>query len=80
MSTSRWSTGAAVFGAPGITDAQKKELIDVVGKTVKTASWQDTLKRNDWTDMYLAGDAFKTFLDADQQRIDKILAGLGMKK
>ncbi len=70
----------AVFAAPGITDAQKKELVDLVGKTVKTASWQDTLKRNDWTDMYLAGDAFKTFLDSDQQRIDKILAGLGMKK
>ena len=70
----------AVFAAPGITDAQKKELIDAVGKTVKSAAWQDTLKRNEWTDMYVAGDAFKTFLDADQQRIDKILAGLGMKK
>ncbi len=69
-----------VFGAPGITDAQKKELIDVVGKAVKTASWQDTLKRNDWTDLYLAGDPFKTFLDADTQRIEKIVAGLGMKK
>ena len=69
-----------IFGAPGITDAQKKELIDVIGKAVKTASWQDTLKRNDWTDMYLAGDAFKTFLDADTQRIEKIIVGLGMKK
>ena len=70
----------AVFAAPGITDAQKKDLVDIVAKTVKTASWQDALKRNDWTDMYLAGDAFKTFMDADTQRIDKILAGLGMKK
>jgi len=69
-----------IFGAPGITDAQKKELIDVIGKAVKTASWQDTLKRNDWTDTYLAGDAFKTFLDADTQRIEKIIVGLGMKK
>jgi len=69
-----------VFAAPGITDAQRKDLVDIVGKTVTTASWQDALKRNDWTDMYLAGDAFKTFMDADTQRIDKILAGLGMKK
>jgi putative tricarboxylic transport membrane protein len=69
-----------IFGAPGITDAQKKELIDVIGKAVKSASWQETLKRNDWTDMYLAGDAFKTFLDADTQRIEKIIAGLGLKK
>jgi putative tricarboxylic transport membrane protein len=70
----------AVFAAPGINDAQKKELIDTVGKAVKTASWQDTLKRNEWTDMYLAGDQFKAFLDADTQRIEKIIAGLGMKK
>jgi putative tricarboxylic transport membrane protein len=69
-----------VFGAPGITDAQKKELIDTLDKTVKTAAWQDTLKRNDWTNMYLAGDQFKTFLEADTKRIETIIAGLGMKK
>jgi putative tricarboxylic transport membrane protein len=70
----------AVFGAPGITDAQRKDLIAVVEKAVKSKSWQETLKRNDWTDMYLAGDQFKTFLDADTARIDKIIAGLGLKK
>ena len=70
----------AVFAAPGITDAQKKDLVDIVAKTVKTASWQEALKRNDWTDMFIAGDAFKTFMESDTQRIDKILAGLGMKK
>jgi len=69
-----------IFAAPGITDAQRKELIDVVQKAVKSPSWQDALKRNDWTDSYLAGDAFKTFLDSDTQRIDKIIAGIGLKK
>jgi putative tricarboxylic transport membrane protein len=70
----------AIFGAPGISDAQKKELISVVEKAVKTPSWQDALKRNDWTDMFLPGDQFKTFLDAEQTRIEKIVAGLGLKK
>ncbi len=70
----------AIFGAPGINDAQRKELIDVVEKAVKTASWQETLKRNDWTNMFLAGEAFKSFLDADTQRIEKVIAGLGLKK
>ncbi len=70
----------AVFAAPGITDAQRKELIDIVGKAVKTPSWLETLKRNEWTDMYVAGDAFKTFLDNDTKRIDTIVAGLGLKK
>jgi putative tricarboxylic transport membrane protein len=69
-----------VFGAPGITDAQKKELLAVVEKAVNSTSWKEALKRNDWTDMYLAGDQFKAFLDADTARIDKIIAGLGLKK
>jgi putative tricarboxylic transport membrane protein len=70
----------AIFAAPGITDAQRKDLIAVVEKTVKTPAWQETLKKNDWTDMLLTGDQFKTFLEEDQKRIATILAGLGMKK
>jgi putative tricarboxylic transport membrane protein len=70
----------AVFGAPAISEAQKKELIDTVEKTVKSPTWQETLKRNEWTDMTLTGDQFKTFLDAEQARIAKIMEGLGLKK
>lgn len=70
----------AVFGAPGISDAQRKDLIDAIEKATKTPSWQETLKRNDWTDMYLAGDDFKKFLESDTARIEKILAGLGIGK
>jgi putative tricarboxylic transport membrane protein len=70
----------AIFGAPGITDAQKKELIDAVGKAVKSESWQETLKRNEWTDTYMPGDEFKKFLDAEQTRIAKIMDGLQLGK
>jgi putative tricarboxylic transport membrane protein len=70
----------AIFGAPGITDAQKKDLIDTIEKATKTPSWQEAMKRNDWTDMYLAGDDFKKFLDAETARIEKIIAGLGLGK
>jgi putative tricarboxylic transport membrane protein len=70
----------AVFGAPGITDAQKKDLIDTIEKATKTPSWQEAMKRNDWTDMYLAGDEFKKFLESDTARIEKVIAGLGLGK
>ena len=70
----------AVFAAPGISDAQKKDLLDAVEKATKSKSWQEALKRNDWTDMYLGGDQFKTFLDAEQIRIAKIMDGLHMGK
>lgn len=69
-----------VFAAPGITDAQRAELTSVVERAVKSASWQETLKRNEWTDVLLTGEPFKKFLDGDIARIDKIAAGLGLKK
>ena len=49
-------------------------------KAVKTPSWQETLKRNEWSDLFLAGDQFKTFLDNDTKRISGVIAGLGLKK
>lgn len=70
----------AIFGAPGVNDAQKKELIETVGKAVKSQTWQETLKRNEWTDMYLAGDEFKKFLDAEQVRITKVMEDLQLAK
>ncbi|HEV2608965.1 MAG TPA: tripartite tricarboxylate transporter substrate binding protein [Noviherbaspirillum sp.] len=69
-----------VFGAPGISDAQKKELIAVVEKTAKSKTWQETLAKNGWADSYLAGDAFKDYLDKEIKETEKIIAGLGLVK
>jgi putative tricarboxylic transport membrane protein len=70
----------AVFGGPGITDAQRKELIDAVGRAVKTPKWQEAVKAKEWTDMYLAGDQFKAFLEAEQAQTQKLVASLGLVK
>jgi putative tricarboxylic transport membrane protein len=67
-----------VFGAPGITEAQKKDLVDLIAKTVKTPAWQATVKKNDWEDLYEGGDAFKTYVDREQVRIAKVLEGVGL--
>jgi putative tricarboxylic transport membrane protein len=69
-----------VFAPPGITDAQRKELIDVVTRTVKSPQWQATLKKNEWEDLYLSGDAFKSFLDKDIARVTKIIESVGLAK
>lgn len=69
-----------VFGAPGITDAQKKELIAAVEKTAKSPAWKEVLTKNDWTDIYLAGDDFKKYLDEENKRIGDILGKLNLKK
>lgn len=69
-----------VFGAPGISEAQKQALIKLVTETARSAQWQDTLKRLDWTDVLLTGDAFKRFLDEDQQRVARVLKDIALVK
>ena len=69
-----------VFGAPGITDAQKKELLAAIDATAKSPAWKETLTKMDWTDIYLPGDAFGKYLDEENKRIGDILAKLNLKK
>jgi putative tricarboxylic transport membrane protein len=69
-----------IFGAPGITKAQRDELIAAVEKGTKSAAWKETLKKNDWADFYLAGDAYGKFVEDENKRIGDILSALGLGK
>ncbi|MGH8807425.1 MAG: Bug family tripartite tricarboxylate transporter substrate binding protein [Noviherbaspirillum sp.] len=70
----------AIFAAPGISDAQRKELMGAVDKAVRTKNWQDLLAKNGWSDAYLPGDAFKTYLDNEIRQTEKIIGNLGLVK
>jgi putative tricarboxylic transport membrane protein len=70
----------AIFAAPGITEAQRQELTAALDKAVTTTSWKEALKRNDWTDMYLRGEEFAKFLEADNARVTKLVGELGIGK
>src|SRR5262249_23525228 len=63
----------SVVAAPGITDAQKKALAEIVDKMVKSAGWKDVLKQKGWDDAYLAGDDFTKFLKEEQARVNQVL-------
>lgn len=67
-----------VYGAPGITDAQRKQLTDLVLATVKTKSWQEALAKNAWTPAVLAGPDFATFVDDEFARLRAVMAKSGM--
>jgi putative tricarboxylic transport membrane protein len=70
----------AVFAAPGITDAQKKDLAVVVDKAVRSKQWQELLAKNGWSDMYMPGDAFAHFLGQEIKQTEKIIDTLGLGK
>jgi putative tricarboxylic transport membrane protein len=69
-----------VFGAPGITTAQRNELIKAIEAGVKSKSWEDALKKNEWMNTWQSGDEYKQYVDSEVKRIGEILAGLGLGK
>ena len=69
-----------VFGAPGITKAQRDDLIKVVETAVKSKEWKETLKRQEWEDFYLPGDAYGQYLQSESKRIAEVLGSLNVAK
>jgi len=68
-----------IFGAPGITTAQRDALIKIVHGATESASWKTTVEKLGWSPIYLAGDPFKKYLDEDTKRVATIIDSLGIK-
>jgi putative tricarboxylic transport membrane protein len=69
-----------IFGAPGITTAQRDGLISAIKAGVDSAPWKESLNKMGWESVYLSGDAFKAFLEEDSKRVRGILDSLGLIK
>lgn len=68
----------SVVAAPGITDDQKKALLDAVDKMHGSDAWKKILTDKKWTDLYLSGDDFTSFLKAENDRVSGVLKTLGL--
>jgi putative tricarboxylic transport membrane protein len=73
------SNWRGVFGAPGINQAQTEALIKIVRGATESAAWKATLEKLGWSPIFLSGDAYKKFIDADTKRIAGIIDSLGIK-
>jgi putative tricarboxylic transport membrane protein len=67
-----------VYGAPGITPAQRKELTDMVLKAVKTKAWAEAMEKNNWTPALLAGPEFEEFVDREFASLRATMVKAGM--
>ena len=68
----------AVVAAPGLDDAGKKALMDVVDATVKSDGWKKILADKKWTDLYLPGDDFAALIKSENARISEVLKTIGL--
>ena len=67
-----------VFAPPGVNDAQRKAMIDMVSAMTKTPEWKDACEKRDWTQTTMLGDDYKAFIDKEVTRIEAILKELGL--
>lgn len=67
-----------VAAAPGITEEQKQEFVDIVSEYRQTEHWQGALERNSWTDSFMTGDEFEEFIDSEVAVTKDIVEGLGL--
>jgi len=67
-----------VFAPPGVKDADKAAMIDLMTKMNASAPWKEQLKTREWTDVFLAGDAYGKYIAEENARIEGILKDIGL--
>jgi putative tricarboxylic transport membrane protein len=67
-----------IYGAAGISEAQKKALADMVVKATKTKAWAEALEKNNWTPALLAGKPFENFVDESFASLRATMVKSGM--
>lgn len=67
-----------VFGAPGISAAQRTALTAVVERMANSSQWKDECTKRDWTQILMVGDEFGRYVTAEVARIEGVLKNLGL--
>jgi putative tricarboxylic transport membrane protein len=67
-----------VYGAPGITDAQRKALTDMILKAVKSKAWAEAMEKNAWTPALMTGKEFDDFVDREFASLRATMVKAGM--
>jgi putative tricarboxylic transport membrane protein len=67
-----------VVAPPDILPAERAAMVAALDRLHGSPEWQQALERNGWTDFYKPGDEFTRFLAAENRRVDRIIADLGL--
>ncbi|MDP1999354.1 MAG: tripartite tricarboxylate transporter substrate-binding protein [Rhodoferax sp.] len=67
-----------VFGAAGITPAQRDAMTKLVVDATKTKAWAAALEKNGWSPALLSGKAFDEFVDRDFAALRATMVRAGM--
>ncbi|MDB5413796.1 MAG: C4-dicarboxylate transporter substrate-binding protein [Rubritepida sp.] len=67
-----------VFGAPGISGAQRGALTAYITELAALPAWRELMATRGWDDAFLSGQGFEEFLTADLAATETVLKELGL--
>ena len=67
-----------VYGAAGITPAQRAALTEMLVKATQTKSWAESMEMNNWTPALMTGPAFDKFVDDEFASLRAVMVKSGM--
>jgi putative tricarboxylic transport membrane protein len=67
-----------IVAPPGISAAQKAQWVAVFDAMHASQGWKDAMAKNGWSDAYVSGEDFATFLTAQDKRVADVLTTLGL--
>lgn len=63
---------------PGISVADQRMWVDAITKMHDSAGWKKELKKNGWTDAFVTGKKFDTFMKSQSTQVENTLTQLGL--
>jgi putative tricarboxylic transport membrane protein len=72
------SNWRGVVAPPNLSAEARTRLTTLVDQLYAAPAWKQQMERNGWTDTYLSGPEFETFLQAEQARVRGVLTDIGL--
>jgi putative tricarboxylic transport membrane protein len=73
-----FSNWRGIVAPPGISDDDAQKWIDAVTEMHDSEAWTQTLEDQGWTDAFLTGDDFTSYLNEESERVESVLSELGL--
>jgi putative tricarboxylic transport membrane protein len=67
-----------IVAPPDLSDEDEAALVSAVTKMHDTPEWKEVLTKNGWTDAFVTGDEFGTYMDDQTKRVEDVLTELGL--
>lgn len=72
------SNWRGIVAPPELEDADKEAMLETIAALVESDVWKETLESFGWSDQYLAGDEFATYIEEETERVNTVLTELGL--